>query len=106
VREFVTPPPLARFVGVPAAGSAPAMPLKIEWPADLVQVESNPDKIRAAEEPQVEEEPAPRPKRVRPVTPPVSEEPLIQIETQRSEPGNSEAPPAEKGEEKASTLPG
>jgi ribonuclease E len=105
VREFVAPPPAERPAGAPEAGSAPAMPLKIEWPADLVQVESDPGKIRAAEEPQVEEQPAPRPKRVRPVARPVSEEPLIQIETQRSAPGSSEATPAEKAEEKASTLP-
>jgi len=82
----------------PGPGFAPAVPPKIEWPPDLQQVESDPDKVRAAEQEVAEERPAPRPKRVRQAPSPVSEEPLVQVETSQRE-------TAAAGEN-APTLPG
>jgi hypothetical protein len=63
------------------AGHAPAEPVRIEWPSDLQQIESDPGKVQAAQPETVVEQPAPRPRRVRPQAPRVSEEPLVQIET-------------------------
>ena len=69
---------------VPAgAGYAPAAPVKIEWPSNLQQVESDPDKIRSLQQEPVPEASEPRPRRVPQVAQPVSEEPLVQIETDR-----------------------
>jgi ribonuclease E len=83
VREF---PPHDRAAEAPAgAGYAPAEPVRIEWPSDLQQVESDPEKVRAAQESVVEEAPAPRPKRVRQPQAPVDDGPLVQIETGRTE---------------------
>jgi hypothetical protein len=53
----------------------------MEWPSDLQQVESNPQKVQAARQEVVQEQPAQRPKRVRQASAPVNEEPLVQIET-------------------------
>ena len=81
-------------------GFAPAEPVKIEWPSDLKQVESDPEKIQTAQRQVIEEQPMPRPKRVRPAAEPVGNEPLVQIETQA--PG-----PATPGtEHKETALPG
>jgi ribonuclease E len=63
--------------------------LKLDWSADLVQIETDPQKVRP---PEVEEEPAPRPRRVRRPPPPVSDEPLVQIETRRRDSGSESAP--------------
>lgn len=84
VREF-TPRETAAPVEAKPSGSgyAPVVPVKIEWPSDLQQVESNPDKVRVAEQEAVQEQPAPRPKRVRPQQAPVNEVPLVQIETDK-----------------------
>jgi hypothetical protein len=72
----------AQVDAVPAgAGYAPAVPVKIEWPPELKQVESDPEKIESLQQEAVQEAPAPRPRRVRPPSQPVSEEPLVQIET-------------------------
>ena len=57
--------------------------LELDWSSDLVQVESDPRKIKSAQ--QEAPAPAPRPKRERVPLPPVSDEPLVQIETQRRE---------------------
>ncbi len=84
VREFTPRETAAPVAAKPSGpGYAPAQPVKIEWPSDLQQVESSPDKVRAAEQAAAEEPPAPRPKRVRPQPAPVSEEPLVQIETDK-----------------------
>jgi len=72
------------------AGYAPAAPVKLEWSSDLQQVESDPDRVRAAQQVVPAEPPAPRPKRVRPQSAPVVEEPLVQIETG---PGDKEKTP-------------
>jgi ribonuclease E len=57
--------------------------LKLEWPSDLVQVETDPQKVREAAA-YVQPESAPRPPRPRPAPLPVNDEPLIQVETRRS----------------------
>jgi hypothetical protein len=57
--------------------------VELEWPSDLVQVESDPHKVKAVQQPEREASAAPRPKRERLPQPPVIEEPLVQIETQK-----------------------
>jgi len=83
VREF-SQHPTPQEAAVPAgAGYAPAVPVKIDWPPNLQQVESDPEKIRSLQQEPVPQPSEPRPRRVRPVAQPVSEEPLVQIETDR-----------------------
>lgn len=67
-------------------GFAPAEPVKIEWPSDLKQVESDPAKVQTAQRQVIEEQPLPRSKRARPATESVGNEPLVQIETHASGP--------------------
>ena len=97
-REF--PPRATAQAEAPSAGYAPAEPVKLEWPSDLMQVESDPGKVRAAEQEGDQELPAPRPKRMRQPLPPVSEEPLVQVETGKPETAAADA------EQKTTTLPG
>jgi hypothetical protein len=73
------------------AGFAPAEPVRIEWPSDLQQVESDPGKIQAVQAEEPREAAAPRPRRVRPTAPRAAEEPLVQIET-----GPGDSRPGEK----------
>lgn len=80
VREFEPSAPKLVEPLPSGPGYAPAEPIKIEWPSDLVQVESDPEKVPTAE-PAVEQDPGARPKRVRPSVQATSEEPLVQIET-------------------------
>ena len=69
----------------------PVAPLQLELPSDLEQIESDPAKVRAvAREQEIEE--APRPKRVRPIPPPVDEEPLVQVETGQAASADTENP--------------
>ena len=82
VREFQPQEPVASQPD-PAPGYAPPAPVRIEWPSDLQQVESDPDKIRAVELQAPQVQATPRPKRVRHPLPPVNDEPLVQIETDR-----------------------
>jgi hypothetical protein len=70
-------------------GFAPAEPVKIEWPSDLKQVESDPEKIHTAQRQVVEEPLTPRPKRVRQAVEPIGNEPLVQIETHPSGPATA-----------------
>jgi len=83
VREFQ---PQETVASQPASGPgyAPAAPLKIEWPSDLQQVESDPEKIQAVQQQAPQEQATPRPKRVRQPVPQVKDEPLVQIETDKS----------------------
>lgn len=81
-------------------GFAPAEPVRIEWPSDLEQVESDPEKIQTAQRQLVEEQLVPRPKRVRQLEQPASNEPLVQIETH---PSGSATTGTER---KETTLPG
>lgn len=83
MREFPARETAPADVTLSGPGVAPAVPVKIEWPSDLQQVESDPDKVRAAEQDVVQEQPTPRSKRVRSPQAPVSEEPLVQIETDK-----------------------
>ena len=53
----------------------------VELPSGLEQIESDPEKIRAVSGHAPEEEAERQPRRVRPTVPPVSEEPLVQVET-------------------------
>ena len=98
VREFEPNEPAApRPAPVSGAGYAPAVPVKIEWPADLQQVESDPGKVSAVQQEPVQEHHAPRPKRVRQTIPQAVDEPLVQIETERAESpsgGSGEKTPA------------
>ncbi len=98
VREFQPQETVAsQPAPVSGAGYAPAVPVKIEWPSDLQQVESDPGKVSAAQQEPVPEHHAPRPKRVRQPLPPVADEPLVQIETERMESpsgGSGEKTPA------------
>lgn len=59
-------------------------PLQLDWSTDLIQVETNPEKYRLAQAKAQQEQPAPRVKRVRPPLPPLSDAPLIQVETRTS----------------------
>lgn len=59
-------------------------PLQLDWSTDLIQVETNPEKYRLAQTNAQQEQPAPRVKRVRPPLPPLSDAPLIQVETRTS----------------------
>jgi hypothetical protein len=83
-------------------GYAPAEPVRIDWPSDLVQVESDPAKIQTAGQTETVEQPVQRPKRVRQPMQPQIEEPLVQIETGQdgSAPGSTD----QKGQ--APVLPG
>lgn len=102
VREFEprAPEPVAPVPSGP--GYAPAEPVRIEWPADLVQVESDPKKVRTVEQQEPEQEPTPRPKRVRQPVQTLSEEPLVQIETGETEPASAGV----EGKGKETSLPG
>ena len=62
-------------------GYALAEPVKIEWPSDLQQVESDPEKARVGQEHVVDEEATPRPRRVRSPQSPMDDGPLVQVET-------------------------
>lgn len=69
-------------VPAPAVQAAPVALQPIVLPPELELVETNPEKVRVvASKPEPAQ--APRPPRVRPSPPPVSEEPLVQVETQR-----------------------
>jgi hypothetical protein len=63
--------------------------LKLDWAGDLVQIETDPQKVRPI---MIEEEEAPRPRRVRRPPAAMSDEPLIQVETRRRETGVESAP--------------
>ena len=66
-------------------------PVELDWSTDLVQVESNPNKVKATQHDPAAEE-APRQRRERPARPSVAEEPLVQVETGGKSPAG--APPA------------
>ena len=70
-----------------AEGVAVRPPMRFELPMDLEQVESDPQKVRAAEQHEAADDES-RPKRVRPAPTPMGEETLVQVETaQSSAPG-------------------
>ncbi len=110
VREVSLPEPAPALESSPPAleSSPPApAPLRLDWPSDLVQIETDPDKAKTAQQTVPEEAAEHRVKRVRQPLPPVSEEPLVQVETRKT-PGTAEedvaAPlPAESERPTAST---
>ncbi len=81
VREIVAPEPAAP--GEPIREAAPAT-LQLDWSSGLTQIETDPEKHKAALVKTGEEQSAPRAKRVRPALPPVSDEPLVQVETREA----------------------
>jgi ribonuclease E len=95
-----------RFEAVPERAEAPAEPasnLKLDWPSDLVQVETDPHKARDAAT-YVEAEPR-RVGRVRPAPVPVSDDPLVQVETRsRAAPADTEPASAPRDRETASSV--
>ncbi len=114
VREDFRTAPLAH-VPAPVPPPAPALapqprqappPDKLEWPSDLVQVESDPHKVKAAEQQVPHDAPPPRPKRERPAPSPVIEEPLVQIETHGRDMPADSLPAKPANEQPATTLPG
>jgi len=90
VREF-EPHETAAAPDTATSGYAPAAPIANEWPSDLQQVESDPEKVRVAQQAPDAPEQQARPKRVRQSPPPVSDEPLVQIETSRSDGGSQQS---------------
>ena len=87
---------VVRAIAGPAMVSAPAAapvvapmhplppaPLKLDWSSGLTQIETDSARVEAAQAAAVVE--PPRKPRVRPLLPPVSDEPLLQVETQHHE---------------------
>jgi hypothetical protein len=60
--------------------ATPAPHVKLEWPSDLVQVETDPEKVRESSS-YIEVEAQPRERRERPAPITLSDEPLVQVET-------------------------
>lgn len=82
VREESPPPDFAQ--PVTRSRAAPS-PLQLDWSSDLIQVETHPEKARIAPARTPEEQPPPRVKRERPQLPALSAEPLVQVETRKTE---------------------
>jgi ribonuclease E len=78
-----TPPPTPQHVRSGATPESVLATLKAEWPAELVQVETDPGKVQPIQE--LEDLLGSRAGRTRPALLPVSDEPLIQVETRRRE---------------------
>jgi ribonuclease E len=83
VREEI---PAPSFQAPAAPLASPEQVLTLDWQTDLTQIETNPEKVRAAQAQAAEEAPVPRPGRVRPAPVTIDEGPLVQVETQRQEP--------------------
>ena len=98
------PAPVPTWAPPPERAPAPP-PVELDWPADLVQVESDPSKIKAVEQTAPETPPVARPRRERPAPPPVNEEPLVQIETQRHDAAADAAGAKTTSGQAATTLP-
>ena len=81
-REIVASEPVAPQERV--RQTAPAT-LRLDWSSGLTQIETDPEKHKAALARMREERPAVRAKRVRPPLPPVSDEPLVQVETRKAD---------------------
>ena len=71
----------------PVEPAAPQFVLKLDWPSDLVQIETDQQKARAAAEAAANEPPRVYAKRVRPPLLPMSNEPLVQVETKPRDSG-------------------
>lgn len=87
VREIVTPEPVSTNTTTPSQQPqemAP-VPLQLDWSSDLIQIETDPEKHKETFARLSEAAPQPRVKRVRPNLAPISDEPLVQVETHRNE---------------------
>lgn len=105
--EFVNevPQTSAPIAFTPVAAPEPAPPpLKLEWPSDLVQIETDPAKAQAAASQQAQEQPAFRPRRVRPAPVPLSDGPLVQVETRKRDMSGPYEAPHVAAHESASTA--
>ena len=72
----------------------PARPiLEFDWQSDLTQIETDREKLKAAQANVQEEQAAVPRKRERPVPPAVSDEPLVQVETSKPKPESESASP-------------
>ena len=71
----VAAPPPAPVAAIPVVAPTP---LQLDWSSGLTQIETARDKAQTVVTTAVE---TPRPRRTRPVLPPVVEEPLMQVET-------------------------
>jgi ribonuclease E len=88
--EPIAPPPAPEVFAQPVEAVAPAAEVSaappavepIVLPSDLEQVETDPEKLRVAAS-KFEPPPPPRRRRVLPPLPPVSDEPLVQVETRK-----------------------
>ncbi len=81
----VAPAPAGRVIEPAPANAVQATPAALQpivLPPDLVLIETNPEKVRVVAS-QPEPPKPPRPPRARPPSPPVIDEPLVQVETQR-----------------------
>jgi ribonuclease E len=88
----------------PALVEPPAAPkpiLEFDWQTDLTQIETDRQKLMAAQSRTQEEPPAPRTKRERRALPPVSDEPLVQVETQN---GQQAARPEDRAQAETSNA--
>jgi hypothetical protein len=74
------------------ATDRPEQVLKLDWQTDLTQVETSPEKVRAARVRVEDEAPTPRPRRVRVEMPSMEEGPLLQVETHRQPDAAPRAP--------------
>jgi ribonuclease E len=89
----------------PAPVPVEAPKLQLDWSSDLTQVETDPVKLEEARDKAPADTPAARVKRERPPVPPVSDEPLVQIETRKPgtfEPGALSGPAPERASSSAS----
>ncbi|MEQ1773063.1 MAG: Rne/Rng family ribonuclease [Burkholderiales bacterium] len=85
-RQAPAPTPVFVAVSAPAHVVMPT-PIQFDWSTDLTQVETQATKLQAAHaQTQAAEAEPPRARRTRPVLPPVADEPLMQVETQRDAP--------------------
>ena len=78
----VTAPPAA----APASHVVAPAPLHFDWSSGLTQIETDRAKLQAAQAAAAAMVEAPRVPRTRPVLPPLSDEPLVQVETRQREP--------------------
>ena len=104
--QFPTPAESVRAEPQYSEAPAPAKPiLEFDWQSDLTQIETDRDKLKAAQT-RTEEEPATPPrKRERRLPPAVSDEPLIQVET-KSAPEAQPEPVHEAAKEEARAMTG
>lgn len=82
-------PPQASATAEPLQATMPHVvppaPLKLDWSNDLMQIETDRAKLQAALAAAAMVNEPPRKPRVRPVLPPLSNEPLVQVETRQRE---------------------